>query len=261
MKQIGILILSAVLTACSQQTVKNKVLRVGVTPVPAGEVLAQALPLLKARGIEIEVVSFTDYIQPNLALASGDLDANLYQNVPFMEQFNRDRGTHFVSVKKIYLPPMGIYAGRSQSLEKLPSEPSVAIPNDPTNLGRALLVLQSAGLLKLKAASGVAATTADVVDNPRRLQFRELEAAQIPRALPDVNIAVINANYALDAGLNPVRNALFYEKELSLYANVLAVNVGMQRDVRVQALAEALTSPRIQQFIQTRYKGAVVPLS
>ncbi|MCX6593238.1 MAG: MetQ/NlpA family ABC transporter substrate-binding protein [Acidobacteria bacterium] len=262
MRLLGILLTAILLLGCSSTSSRNRLkLRVGVTPVPAGEVLAEVVPLLKAQGIEVELVSFTDYIQPNLALAAGDLDANLYQNVPFLEQFNRDRGTRFVAVRRIYLPPMGVYAGRAASFSQLSAQPVVAIPNDPTNLGRALLVLQAAGLIRLKPASGVAATVQDIIENPRHLQIRELEAAQIPRALPDVDIAVINANYALDAGLNPLRDALFYEKDVSGYANVLAVNAGQENDTRIQALAAALTSAPIRQFIQTRYKGAVVPIS
>lgn len=244
--------------SCGRSSGGNK-LRVGATPVPAGEVLAQVQGDLASAGVEMEIVSFTDYIQPNSALATGDVDANLYQNVPFMEQFNRDRGTHFVSVKSIYLPLMAIYPGRSKSLGTLPEGGTVSLPNDPVNFGRGLLLLQSAGLLQVAAKSSAALTPADVTANPKRLALKELEAAQLPRSLPDVDAAVINANYALDAGLNPLVNTMFHEGLDSKYANVLVVNAGKEKDPRVQALARALTSDKVKTFLQSRYHGAVIP--
>lgn len=221
--------------------------------------MAEVVPILAKQGITLQIVSFSDYIQPNVALSSGDLDANLYQNIPFMDHFNRERGTHFVSVTKAYLPPMGVYPGRTKSLDKIPEGGIVSIPNDPVNAGRGLLVLQSAGLLKLKVTSSTEVTVNDISENPRHLQIRELEAAQLPRSLPDVDVAVINANFALDAGLNPLKDSLYHESDASLYANVLAVNSGKESDSRIQALAKALTSPPIKTFIETRYKGAVIP--
>lgn len=237
----------------------EKALRVGVTPVPAGELVAYLAPELAKQGIEIKIVSFSDYIQPDLALAAGELDANLYQNVPFMKQFNLDHGSKLVAVTRAYLPAMGIYPGRSKSLAALPANAIIALPNDPTNLGRGLLLLQSAGLVTLNSDSSAAITVRDIAANPKHIQLRELEAAQLPRALQDVDAAVINANFALDAGLSPTRDALFHEKTDSVHANVLAVNSGGERDRRVVALARALTSEESRRFIEQRYKGAVFP--
>lgn len=254
------LLAAALLAGCGKKEESGGVLRVGVTPVPAGEVIAEVLPVLQKKGVKIEVVSFTDYIQPNLALASGDIDVNLYQNVPFLTQFNKDRGTDFVAVKRIYLPPMGIYSKSIQNLKDLKKGASVALPNDPVNLGRGLQLLAEAKLITLKpTAADAVAVEEDVISSEGGLQLKPLEAAQIPRALPDVDAAVINANYALDAGLNPLRDALYYEKRLDRYANVLASRKGKDRDARVVLLADALTSPEMKAFIEKRYKGAVIP--
>lgn len=258
-KIIFAVLLVGSLLSCGKSFNDAKVLRVGVTPVPAGEVMAEAVSILTRQGIEVQIVSFTDYIQPNLALSTGDIDANLYQNIPFMKQFNQDRGTQIVSVEKIYGPPMGIYAGRVKNLAQLPNRAEIAIPNDPVNLGRALLLLQEAGLLQLKNETGTTATVADITSNPKNIQIKELEAAQIPRALPDVDVAVINANYAMDSGLHPIRNSLYYEKDIASYANVLAAREDNQSDPRIQALAKALTSPELRTFLETRYQGAVIP--
>jgi D-methionine transport system substrate-binding protein len=257
MRAAGILLLAA-LVGCSRAPQGEKALRVGVTPVPAGELINHLAPALRKQGIELKVVSFSDYIQPNLALSAGELDANLYQNVPFMNQFNRDHGSKIVSVVRAYLPPMGIYPGRTKTLP-LSDGAIVSLPNDPVNLGRGLLLLQSAGLIGVKAGSSATLTVRDVTGNPKHLQFRELEAAQLPRSLQDVDAAVINANFALDAGLSPDRDTLFRENTDSAYANVLAVNSGRETDPRVVALAHALTSEESRKFILERYKGAVSP--
>jgi D-methionine transport system substrate-binding protein len=258
-KAVGLSVLALCLSACHRGAANQNVLRVGVTPVPAGEVMQLLVPVLAKQNIQLKVVSFSDYIQPNLALAAKELDANLYQNVPFMEQFNRDHGSKFVSVAKAYLPPMGLYPGHAKSLAALRESSSVAIPNDPTNSGRALILLQSAGLITLKATAGAAAGPGDVATNPKHLQFRELEAAQLPRSLADVDAAVINANFALDAGLNPMKDALYHESPDSKYVNILAVNAGLENDPRIVALIRALQSDTIREFLNTRYKGSVTP--
>jgi D-methionine transport system substrate-binding protein len=256
--RLGGILLLAFLAACSRAPHAEKALRVGVTPVPAGELIGYLTPSLRKQGIEIRMVSFSDYIQPNLALSAGELDANLYQNVPFMNQFNHDHGSKIVSVVRAYLPPMGIYPGRTKTLA-LPEGAIVSLPNDPVNLGRGLLLLQSAGLIGVKPASSATLTVRDVTSNPKHLQFRELEAAQLPRSLQDVDAAIINANFALDAGLSPARDTLFRENTDSAYANVLAVNSGSETDLRVVALARALTSEDSRRFLEERYKGAVSP--
>lgn len=235
------------------------VLRIGVSPVPHGEILEQAVAPLEKHGIHIKIVSFDDYIQPNLALASGELDANFYQHVPFMQQFNRDHNTHFVAVTKVFIAPLAIYAGRTKSLATLPANATIAIPNDPVNAGRSLLLLQSAGLLKVKTAGIDPPTVQDITDNPKYIQIRELESAQVPRVLADVNLAVINTNYALPAGLNPAKDSLFRETPESPYVNVLAVNDGHQNDPAIRAVAEELNTPAMRQFILDKYQGALVP--
>jgi D-methionine transport system substrate-binding protein len=258
-KVVVLSVLTLCLSACHRRAGNQNVLRIGVTPVPAGEVMQLVVPVLAKENIQVKVVSFSDYIQPNLALAAKELDANLYQNVPFMEQFNHDHGSKFVSVAKAYLPPMGLYPGHVKSLTALRENSSVAIPNDPTNSGRALILLQSAGLITLKTNAGAAAGPGDVAINPKRLNFRELEAAQLPRSLADVDVAVINANFALDAGLNPMKDALYHESPDSKYVNVLVVNAGSENDPRILALVRALQSNTVREFLNTRYKGSVTP--
>jgi D-methionine transport system substrate-binding protein len=240
---------------CKSQHVE--VLRVGVTPGPAEDILLAQEPALAKQGIAIKIVHFSDYIQPDMALASHDLDANLYQNVAFLDQFNRDHQSHFVSVARVYLPLMAIYPGRVKSFAALGSGARAAIPNDPVNHDRALLLLEKAGLLQLaREANG---SPVRIVANPKQLNLVELDAAQLPRSLDDVDIAVINANFALDAGLNPQTGSLLRETRDSPYANVLSVNPEAQTDPRIRSLAAALVSPASRNFITAHYGGAVYP--
>ena len=235
----------------------SEVVRIGVTPGPAEEILHSVEPALAQQGIAIKIVHFSDYIQPDMALASHDLDANLYQNVAFLNQFNRDHQTKFIALSRVYLPLMAIYPGRSKSLAALGNGAQIAIPNDPVNHDRALLLLQKAGLIQLaEDANGPAVK---VVANPHQLNLVELDAAQLPRSLDDVDAAVINANFALDAGLNPNHGALLSETRDSPYANVLSANAGTGSDPHVQALAKALTSASTRSFITAHYGGAVYP--
>jgi D-methionine transport system substrate-binding protein len=251
--------LAALLAACGgEEGPSSKTLRVGATPVPHAEILEHVKPTLAREGIELEVVTFTDYVQPNLALAAGELEANYFQTIPYLESFNRDRRADLTPVARVHVEPMGLYSGKLKSLASLPNGATIALPSDPTNTGRALLLLQSAGLLKLRPDAGIDASVLDVADNPRGLRFTELESAQLPRALPDVDAAVINTNFALEAGLNPTRDALAVEGANSPYVNVLAVN-GKPDDPRIQALTRVLTGPEVRRFIEERYKGAVLP--
>lgn len=252
------------LAACGAQgggdaATEGNVLKVGATPVPHAEVLEHVKPLLARQGIDLQVVTFTDYVQPNLALDAGELDANYFQTVPYLDSFNAERRTEIASVAKVHVEPMGLYSQKFKALANLPDGATIALPNDPTNTGRALLLLQSAGLLTLRPDAGIDATVLDVAQNPRGFRFRELDSAQLPRSLPDVDAAVINTNFALEAGLNPTRDALTIEAPDSPYANVLAVQAARSSDPRIQALAKALTSPEAVQFIRDRYQGAVVP--
>jgi len=230
---------------------------VGVTPGPAEEILHSIEPALAQQGIEIRIIHFSDYIQPDMALASHDLDANLYQNIAFLNQYNRDHQTHFVALSRVYLPLMAIYPGHSKSLATLGNGARIAIPNDPVNHDRALLLLEKAGLLQL--AHDTNGSAAHITSNPRQLKLVELDAAQLPRSLDDVDAAVINANFALDAGLNPHTGSLLSETRDSPYANVLSVNAEAQSDAPTHALAIALTSPEARSFITAHYGGAVYP--
>lgn len=238
----------------------SKPLRVGVNPVPHGEILQAALPLLKRRGLDVQIVTFNDYVQPNLALVSGDIDANYFQHVPFMENFNRARNAHVVSVGKVHIEPLGIYAGRSKALNALPQNAVITIPNDPANSGRALLLLQAAGVLQLRTGAAVGATVQDISQNPKHVQIRPLEAAQLPRSLQDADVAVINMNYALAAKLDPTKDALLLEGSASPYANIISTLPDRANDPRIRLLVDTLQSPEMQGFIREHYHGAVLPV-
>lgn len=236
---------------------------VGASPAPHAEILEAAREVLASKGYDLEIVEYTDYVIPNNALDSGDLDANYFQHKPYLDSFNEQNGTDLVSAGAIHYEPFGIYAGKTASLEELADGAQVAVPNDATNEARALLLLEAQGLIKLQDGAGLAATKNDIVENPKNLDIVEIEAAQIPRSLSSVNVAVINGNYAIDAGLS-VADALAVEASDSeaaeKYANVVAVQEGHENDPAIQALVEVLKSDEIKDFIETTYAGAVVPL-
>lgn len=238
-------------------------LTVGASPAPHAEILEAARDILKEKGYDLDIVEYTDYVQPNLALDAGDLDANYFQHLPYLEQFCQERGTKLVSAAAIHYEPFGIYAGKTDSLEALADGARVAVPNDATNEARALLLLEANGLITLDEEAGLNATKNDIVENPKNLDIYELEAAQIPRSLSDVDIAVINGNYAIDAGLS-ISDALAIEDSDSIgattYANVVAVQEGHENDPGIVALVEALESDTVKQFMEDTYQGAVVPL-
>ena len=240
-----------------------KELTVGASPAPHAEILEAAREELAKKGYDLKIVEYTDYVQPNMALDAGDLDANYFQHLPYLEQFNEERGTKLVSAGKIHYEPFGIYAGKTASLDELADGAKVAVPNDATNEARALLLLEAQGLLKLKDGAGLKATKTDIVENPKNLDILEVEAAQVPRSLPDVDIAVINGNYAIEAGLK-VSDALAVEasdsEAATTYGNVVAVREGEESSDATKALVEALTSPEVKQFMEETYEGAVVPL-
>ena len=225
-----------------------------------GEILAEAVQILEEAGITLRIVEFNDYITPNRALAEGELDANFFQHQPYLDTYNADAGTTITSLAGIHVEPLGVYSVKRASLEDLPERAQIAIPNDPTNGGRALLLLQAAGLIKVDPATGIMPTVFDITENPKRLRFTELEAAQLARALQDVDAAVINGNYALVAGLVPTRDALFLEGAESPYVNIIAVRAEDTENPALLALAEALTSPSIRTFILEAYGGSVVPV-
>ncbi len=242
---------------------ENVTITVGASPAPHAEILEQVVPILAEQGITLEIQEFTDYIVPNNAVESGEIDANYFQHITYLNNFNTEHGTHLASVGEIHYEPFGIYAGRVSSLEELPDGAVIGIPNDPTNGGRALLLLQEQGLITLPEDAGLEPTVLDIVENPHNYQIEELEAAQLPRSLSSLDIAVINGNYAIDAGLN-VADALAIESNdgaaATAYANVVAVREGNENNEAIQALVDALRSEEIRTWIEQEYQGAVVPL-
>ena len=241
----------------------DKTITVGATPAPHAEILEVAKEVLAEQGYTLEITEFDDYIMPNTAVEEEELDANYFQHITYMNQFNADNGYHLVSVGSIHYEPFGIYAGKTASLEELADGAQVAIPNDATNGGRALLLLEQEGLITLKEGAGITATVNDIVDNPKNLEIVELEARLLPDSLKDVDLAVINGNYAIDAGLK-IADALAIEsaegEAATAYANVLTVKEGNEESEGVQALLAALESDEVKTFIEETYDGAVVPL-
>ena len=246
-------------TETDGDTAETVTLTVAASPTPHAVILEQCVPILAEQGIELVVNQYDDYVVPNTAVEDGDEDANYFQHLPYLEEFNESRGTHLVSVASVHIEPMGIYAGQTTSLEDLPDGAVIGVPNDPTNEGRALLLLESQGLITLDDSSNLTATPNNIVDNPKNLEFREIEAQTLPSSLPDLDLAVINSNYALGAGLNPSTDALAIESSDSPYVNVLVVKEGNEGNEAIQALVEALHSDTIREFIETEFDGAVVP--
>lgn len=236
---------------------------VGASPAPHAQILQAAKEVLREKGYDLEIKEYTDYVQPNLALQSGDLAANYFQHYPYLEQFNQENGTNLVSAGAIHYEPFGIYAGKTTSLEDLKEGAQVAVPNDVSNEARALLLLADNGLIELKEGVGLEATKNDIVKNDKKLKIMEIEAAQLPRSLGDVDIAVINGNYAIEAGLS-VSDALVTEDSQSIaattYGNVVAVRSGEEKSDATLALIDALTSETVKKYIEETYDGAVVPL-
>ena len=231
-------------------------LKVGVSPVPHAEILGAVKDKLAKEGINVEIIEFTDYVQPNLALNDKNLDANYFQHKPYLDEFARSRNLKLVSAGAIHLEPMSVFSKKIKDLKDLPDGARVAIPNDPTNGGRALLVLQSAGLIKLRDGALITATPQDITENKKNLQFSELEAPQLPRSLEDADISVININFALEAKLNP-KDAIFTESSDSPYANIVAVREGDENRPEIKKLIEALTSQESKDFIEKKYNGAI----
>ena len=234
-------------------------LTVAASPTPHAEILEQCVPILAEQGIDLVINEYSDYVVPNTAVEDGDEDANYFQHIPYLEEFNETRGTHLVDVASVHIEPMGVYAGKTASLEELADGAVIAIPNDATNEGRALLLLEAQGLITLDDSSNLSATPNNIVDNPKNLQFEEIEAQTLPSSLPDLDLAIINSNYALGAGLNPMTDALAIESGDSPYVNVLVVKEGNEDNEAVQALVAALQSDTIRDFITEEFGGAVVP--
>lgn len=250
------------LAACGQKpaaTAASDTLVIAATPVPHAEILEVVRPILAKEGVKLEVKVFNDYVQPNLQVDQKQLDVNYFQTAPYLDEFNKARGTHLVKVVGVHIEPIGAYSRKVKSLADLPQGASVAIPNEPSNGGRALLLLQKGGLITLKDPKNPLSTLGDIVANPKGLKFKELEAATLPRVLGELDLAVINTNYALDAKLNPAKDALILEDGNSPYVNLLVAREDNKDDPRVQKLAKALTGPEVKAFIEKTYSGAVQP--
>ncbi len=241
----------------------DKTITVAASPSPHAEILNNAVASeLESQGYKLVVREFTDYVQPNTATEEGEVDANYFQHTPYLENFNSEKGTHLVGIANVHFEPFGLYPGKTKSIDALKDGATIAVPNDATNEARALLLLQDAGLIKLSNTS-VDATVNDIVENPKNLKFRELEAATIPNVVSDVDLACINGNYAIPAGFS-TSDALASETSTSLaaktYANILAVKEGNENSDKIKALSSALTSDSVREYINDTYKGAVVPV-
>lgn len=259
----ALILLAAFVTGCGKNNGGsagggNKIV-VGATAKPHAEILEVVKPLLQKEGIELEIEEFTDYVLINPALKDKKIDANFFQHIPYLEDYNEKNNANLVWVAKVHTEPMGVYSEKYDSLDKLPDGATIGIPNDATNGGRALNVLEAAGLLKLREGAGITATDADIVENPKNLKIQMMDAAMLPRALADLDVCVINSNYALEANLNPVKDSIFMEAKDSPFANVLVVREEDKDKDSIKKLAQALQSPEVKQFIEENYAGSVVP--
>ena len=250
--------------AASEETtdLAGTTLKVAASPTPHAEILNAAKDILAEQGITLEVVEFSDYVQPNLVTESGEVDANYFQHTPYLESFNEENGTHLVSVGAIHYEPFGIYPGKSNDLENIADGATIAVPNDTTNEARALQLLAAQGIITVRDGAGLTATVNDIEENPHNVKIEEIEAAQLPRTVADVDFAVINGNYAILGGLK-VKDALAAESADSVaaatYANILAVRAGDESRPELQALLQALKGEKVKKFIMDTYEGAVVP--
>lgn len=238
-------------------------LKVAASPTPHAEILNVAKEVLAEQGIDLEVVEFSDYVQPNLVTESGEVDANYFQHTPYLDSFNEENGTHLVSVGAVHYEPFGIYPGTKSDLSELADGDTIAVPNDTTNEARALLLLQDNGIITLKEGAGLEATVNDIAENPHNVKIEELAAEQVARVAPEVAFVVLNGNYALQAGFSVAKDALAYEASDSeaakTYVNIIAVKEGHENDPGIQALVKVLKSDEIKQYINDTYDGAVIP--
>ena len=246
----------------SEKKTDDKKITVAASATPHAEILEEAKTLLKDKGYELEVKVFDDYVQPNNVVESGEFDANYFQHVPYLEQFNEEKGTHLVVAGKIHYEPFGIYPGTKKDLKDIAKGDKIAVPNDTTNEARALLLLQDNGIIKLKDGAGIKATVNDIEENPNNIEIVELEAAQVPRVVNEVAYVVLNGNYALEANYTVKKDALAYEKSDSeaakTYVNVIAVKEGNENSEKIKALVDVLKSDSIKKFINEKYDGAVI---
>lgn len=263
MKKLTLLVLVTVLAltfvGCSGNESTDNVIRIGVSPEPHGKFIELIKDSLESEGIEVVIDEFTDYVTPNLLLNDGDLDANFFQHKPYLDDFNEEKGTDLVSIGAIHIEPMGLYSSKYESIDDLEDGAEIAIPNDATNGGRALLLLEKADIITLNEDAGILATENDIAENPKNLKFTSLEAAQLPRIIDDVDGAIINGNYALSASLVPTEDAILLEDKDSPYANIVAIRAGEEDEEKFTKLMEALQSDKVREFIEENYEGGVIP--
>ena len=235
-------------------------IKVGATPEPHADLLNLIKDDLKAEGLDLKIIEFTDYVTPNEAVESGEIDANYFQHIPYLESFNTERGYHLVNAGGIHVEPFALYSKskKVKSIKDIKKKARIGIPNDPSNEGRALLLLQEAGLIKIDSKAGLTATTSDIIDNPLKLKFVEVEAASLPRVLADVDAAVINGNYAIPAGLSARKDGLYVEGSSSPYVNVIAVKAGNENKAEIKALVKALQSEKVRKYIEEKYPNGEV---
>jgi D-methionine transport system substrate-binding protein len=246
------------LTGCGSQD--KHTLKVGVISGPETELMEVAKDTAKSKyGLNVKIIEFTDFIQPNAALNDGSIDANMFQHQPYLDQQMKDRHYSLVAIGKTFVYPMGVYSSKFKTVQDLPMRATIGIPNDPTNEGRALLLLQKAGLITLKDTNDLSSTPADIASNPKKLRFKELDAAQLARSLQDMDAAVINTNYAIPAGLSPTKDAIFHEGSDSPYANIIVIRTDEQNDPRMQQLVSALQSEEVLKASKKIFNDQAIP--
>jgi outer membrane lipoprotein 2 len=269
MKKILLVLVTALfLVACgnsdksakNSETKETQKLKVAATPVPAGEILNVVKDDLKKEGIELEIVEFNDYVQPNKVLQSKEVDANLFQHTPYMENFGKKNGFEMTAVGKIYLPTLALYSKKIKNINELKNGDTILLPNDPTNLARSLILLDKAGIIKLTDNKNVEATLKDIASNPKNIKFEELSAEQLPPRLPEVAASIVNSSFALNAGLSYKEDGLVKEDKDSPYANVLATLKGNENDPRIQKLLKALQSEKVKKYMEEKYKDVIIPV-
>jgi len=257
-----IVLFSVLVVGCSQSEGVSEdlnVLKVGATPVPHGELLELIKEDLAEKGITLEILEFTDYVKPNLALKDEEIDANFFQHLPYLENFNEENNLDLVSVGTVHVEPLGLYSEKIDNIELLKEGSTIAIPADSVNGGRALILLETAGLIELSEGAGLEATEEDIIINEKKLKFKAIEAAQIPRVLQDIDAGIINGNYAIEAGINPIEDHLLLEGAESPYANIITTRKDNKDDASIKVLLEALRSEKVRKYIRENYNGGVVP--
>ncbi|WP_206039074.1 MetQ/NlpA family ABC transporter substrate-binding protein [Fusobacterium sp. FSA-380-WT-3A] len=257
-KNFRLLALTGLLSLALGATSFGATLKVGATPVPHAEILEVVKPELAKEGIELKIVEFTDYVTPNLALNDGELDANFFQHYPYLEKFAEERKLDLANAGNVHVEPLGLFSKKYSSLDDIKKGATVAIPNDPSNGGRALILLHNNGIITLKDPTNLYSTEFDIAKNPKKLKFKPLEAAQLPRVLTDIDFAVINGNFAMEGGLNPTKDALVIEGKESPYANIIAVRTKDLDKPEIKSLVKALQSEKVADFIEEKYNGSVV---